>query len=52
MSLIVQSNQESEKEEIPSKSIQKGIQKLEEFGKRGKLQRIVTITVEHFEFLK
>lgn len=40
------------KAESKNKSIIKGIQKLEEFGKRGKLQKIITITVEHFEFLK
>lgn len=38
--------------ESKNKKFMKGIQKLEEFGKRGKLQKIITITVEHFEFLK
>lgn len=33
-------------------SIQKGIHKLEEIGKKGKLHKLVTITLEHFEFLK
>lgn len=32
--------------------IKKGIHKLEELGKKGKLHKLVTITVEHFEFLK
>jgi hypothetical protein len=30
----------------------KGIHKLEAIGKKGKLNKIIQITLEHFEFLK
>jgi hypothetical protein len=37
--------------EIPH-VIAKGIHRLEEIGKKGKLSKFVKLTIEHFEFLK
>ncbi len=33
-------------------SAMKGIHKLETIGKKGKLTKIIKLTLEHFEFLK
>jgi hypothetical protein len=35
-----------------SESIAKRISKLETIGKKGKLNKIITLTLEHFEFIK
>ena len=33
-------------------TLTKGISKLESIGKKGKLKKMISITLEHFEFLK
>jgi hypothetical protein len=33
-------------------NVMKGIQKLEAVGKKGKLSKIIKLTIEHFDYLK
>jgi hypothetical protein len=39
-------------ENSPTDIVKKGIQKLEAIGKKGRLSKILKISIEHFEHLK